>query len=499
MASALDRIDTIVVVILENRSFDHMLGYLSLPDPGQTDVDGLGSDPGWLRAHANSGIEPFEFAAQEIDDPPHEKATIAIQIGTPAVPGGPNPMNGFVESYRRRHPPPSDERLVMGYYTAATLPVFDFFARNYTLCDHWFASIPTGTQANRLMAMSGTTSIVDNASILLPNQELVYDWLTERHVSWCVYQYGDFLPFFSLMPKWIDEIGTSLALDALVPHAHPRFRRFSNFGRDWSTEQNIPSVIFIEPEYTDGPHAGPNDDHPPTGVMQGQAFVRDIYNALIGNPTRWARTLLIITYDEHGGFYDHVPPLAIPTRVPGHGPGPVFQTTGVRVPAFIISPFVEAGAVHRGPLEHTSMLQLLADKFANGVYSAAVYDRQPGLSRISETLARTEPRTDPPIPPAVTLSQVVARSSTSPAFLQRAPGASANAAAFKEPQKKSWRITPALLPAGRHSSAPPKSSDVSKDLFDFTDSLVRQGQTVGRVGGAGSAERGRDRGAGGRG
>lgn len=425
MASALEQIDTMVVVILENRSFDHMLGYLSLPGPGQMVVEGLQADPAWLAAHANSGVAPFEFSIQQIEDPPHDRVAIAIQLGAPAIPGGPCPMNGFVESSRTRQPPPADERLVMGYYDAESVPVFDFLARNYTVCDHWFASLPTGTQANRLMAMSGTTSLVDNAPLLLPDQPLVYNWLTERQIPWCAYQAGDFLPFFTLMPSWADEIAASLALDFLVPHAHPRFRRFSNFARDWASEQRMPSVIFIEPQYTDGPHLAPNDDHPPTGIASGQAFVADIYKALIANPVRWARTLMIITYDEHGGFFDHVSPLLIPTRIPGHGPTPVFATTGVRVPAFIVSPLVEPGTVFPGQVEHTSILQLIADKFGSGQYSPAVYERQAGLAPLSEALKRTEPRPiapEPPSPRALLVAAPAAR---------RAPGANANAAAFR--------------------------------------------------------------------
>jgi phospholipase C len=422
----LDLIDTILVVILENRSFDHMLGYLNLPGPTRIPVDGLQADPHWLQQHANDGVEPFAFSVQQIDDPPHEHATIALEIGSPRTVGGPYPMNGFVESYLTRNPPPTDRRLVMGYYAAQEVPAFDFFARNYTVCDHWFSSLPTGTQANRLMAMSGTTSLIDNAPLFLPDQPLVYDWLAEHNVSWCVYQSGDFLPFFALMRRWQSEIANSLALDALVPHAHPRFRRYRNFARDWTTEQNMPSVIFIEPEYTDGPHVAPDDDHPPTGISRGQALLSAIYAALISNPARWGRTIMIVFYDEHGGFFDHVSPLNIPTPIAGHGPTPVFLTTGVRVPGFVISPLVDPATVYSKPLDHTSVLQLLADKYAGGIYSPEVYNRQPSLSRLADALTRTAPRVDPPEPPAV--QAVAIATQLAP---QRASGANANAAAFR--------------------------------------------------------------------
>jgi phospholipase C len=426
MPSNLDGIDTIIFLIMENRSFDHMLGYLNLPGPARIPLEGLRSDPAWLQQHTNSGVEPFEFAIPLIEDPPHEMATIAIQLGSPSTPGGPCPMNGFVESYRRRNPAPTHEQYVMGYYTGSSVPVFDFLARNYTVCDHWFAALPTGTQANRLMAMAGTTGIIDNAPLFLPDQPLVYDWLSDHGVTWCAYQSGHYLPFFALMRKWQDEIANSLALDVFVSHAHPRFRRLSNFAQDWQTEQSMPSVIFIEPEYTDGPHGIPNDDHPPTGIAHGQALIADVYATLISNPTRWAKTILLVTYDEHGGFYDHVPPLNIPTSLLGHGLTPVFVTTGVRVPSFVISPLVEPASVFSRPLDHTSFLQLIADKFGQGFYSLAVANRQPALARLSEAITRTTPRTDSPAAPGLQPTAPAVPTATA-----RTAGANANAAAFQ--------------------------------------------------------------------
>ena len=138
---------------------------------------------------------------------------------------------------------------------------------------------------------------------------------------------------------------------------------------------------------------------------------------------------MIVTYDEHGGFYDHVSPLPIPTSVPGHGSRPVFATTGVRVPAFLVSPLVAPGSVYREPLDHTSLLQLLADKFGNGLYSAAVQDRQPALSPLRDALQPTAPAPVPvpPLPAADPPGAPAVAQTTPP----RAPSASANAAAFR--------------------------------------------------------------------
>ncbi len=451
---ALNDIDNIVIVILENRSFDHVLGYLSLDDanPPVAGLEGLRSDPAWQAARANpwAGGAPVTLnrldpGVQRIDDPPHEHDTIALQIDTPNAPGATPKMDGFVVSYLKRSPAPADKSRVMGYYDARSVPIFDFFARNFAVCDHWFASLPTGTQANRLMAMGGTSSIVDNAPVVLPEQPLVYDWLHQRGVQWCAYQWGDYLPFFTLMPSWMPEIATSLAFSALGGRG--RFRRYDKFRQHWTDNGTaMPPVIFIEPEYSDGPNSAPNDDHPPTGIGQGQDMLANIYNTLIANPKRWAKTLLLVTYDEHGGFFDHVPPVPLPCHVNSY----LFQTTGVRVPGLVISPLVAPGRVYSENLDHTSILQLLADRFSPGVdYSPEVATRQATLKgRIAQLLdaAPGVPVRVPAIPAAAAAAaQQIAMAGSAPAPAPSTPGAAANARAFHNAAMKLAREHPDLV------------------------------------------------------
>src|SRR5262249_19287432 len=166
---------------------------------------------------------------------------------------------------------------------------------------------------------------------------------------------------------------------------------------------------------------------PPTGVAKGQAFLTDTYNTLISNPDRWKTTMMIVTYDEHGGFFDHVTPLPIPTSVAGFQ----FATTGVRVPAFVISPQVKAGGVFNGNLDHTSILQLLADRFNPGQdYSAAVGARQPQLVRLATILPDSVPA-QPLVPSIPNATQAAVRAATAgaaaPAAPPTTPGAAANA------------------------------------------------------------------------
>src|SRR5262249_44823488 len=142
-----------------------------------------------------------------------------------------------------------------------------------------------------------------------------------------------------------------------------RFRWFDYFEDDLlNAGVPVPSVIFIEPDYTDIPFlhtAPPNDDHPPASVDAGQRFLRKIYRAVTRNPEVWKRTVMIVAYDEHGGFFDHVQPPAITTPPPAGAVWNEFLSLGVRVPAFLVSPYVEAGSVVSQVFDHTSILKLI--------------------------------------------------------------------------------------------------------------------------------------------
>ena len=168
----LDAIKTIVVVMMENRSFDHLLGYLSLPPFNRTDVDGLKTDPAWLAQFTNfdngRAIQPFlstdPYDMPDDFDPPHERPNMAANLGT--LQNNAYPMNGFVSAI----PPtvstnPDVRKLVMSYFGAEQVPMSHFFSQNFAICDRWFSALPAGTQPNRLMSMSGETMIDVNRSI----------------------------------------------------------------------------------------------------------------------------------------------------------------------------------------------------------------------------------------------------------------------------------------------------------------------------------------------
>ena len=384
-------VETIFIAMMENRSFDHLLGYLALDGH---DVEGI-QDGAWRQSVANphqgTVYPPFPlddpYSAIPAD-PPHGRSAIAVQMGDLA--GSTHPMKGFVDSYATAdalkggpvgaHPP------VMGYFSAEQAPVTDFLARNFAICDHWHAPLPAGTQPNRLMAMSGYSRI-DTNRVPMPSQALVYDWLTQHGVRWRVYHAG--IPFFALM------------LDRLADMLDPdHFRPFGQLFDDVQNEPpgEFPQVVFLEPVYGDAPHIGPsNDDHAPGGIRGGQEFLLDIYRSITRVQDVWKRSVLIVTYDEHGGFFDHVSPPSIKTAPPtGAYYQKPFDSLGVRVPAIIISPFVKPGSVFHGRMDHCSILKFLGERFGRGQGYSSQVDGRDVLS-VSEVLDDLESERAAPV------------------------------------------------------------------------------------------------------
>jgi len=413
------RIDTFVFLMLENRSFDHLLGYLRLPGfGGRTDVEGLTAldNPDYANPRANGRIA-FPFIAPDDapfpGDLPHDRQEVANQMAFAGAAGG-YVMNGFVQSYELYsattglpNPPP------MRVMTPPLIPVTSFLADQYVVCDHWHAPLPTSTHPNRLMAVSGTSMIDRTPGGLLPDQDLVFDWLDRRNVRWRVYSAG--LSFFMLMPKMWPWLLTD------------RFRSVSRLAYDVQHEstETFPHVIFVEPDYHDSPvhlSGHGNDNHPPLPLSFGEVFVKAVYQALTSNPARWAKTVFALCYDEHGGFFDHVPPLRVPMEAPAgatFAAGP-FTSTGPRVPALLMSPYAPRRTVAHGLYDHTSLLQMLADRFDNSgaPYSAHVEERRQAadpIGSVTEALS-PDPRADIPRIPDAPLA------GTAPLVSVRAPG-----------------------------------------------------------------------------
>jgi len=394
-------IDTIVIIMMENRSFDNMLGHLSCQHyDNRKEVDGL-TYPLKRIEYQNifEGETYYPHAMKDRmlpSDLPHNRDEIAIQLAASEVTGNFS-MSGFVESYyqhtntnRIQKPEP------MGYYPPDQVPITNFLANNYAICDRWFSPLPSSTVPNRLMSLSGI-SRVDETGLFPPEGEILLDWLEERNIRWRVYHAG--IPFFTLLGRFTSVLG-------------PNFKSVKYLAIDVKEEpgDEFPQVILIEPSYYDAPHFGthqPNDNHAPLAVGFGEEFLRQVYRALTINPERWKKMVTILTYDEHGGFFDHVPPLPIGYTPPNREYIP-FTSTGVRVPSIVISPFTSTKSVYSGNMDHTSMLQFIAERFAptESGYNESVNERRDqGIESVSKVLDLDHPRTDIPVVPSVIIDR----------------------------------------------------------------------------------------------
>jgi len=402
----LSKIDTIVFLMMENRSFDHMVGHLSLD--GGLGVDGL--KPPLQRdlyrnEHDGRAHFPFEMRDAPIDgDVPHHRPETMDQMAWSAAEDR-FLMNGFARSYyayAAAHgiDADPDRCIAMGYLPRQDVPITTFFAEKYAVCDRWFGSLPTSTPPNKIFSLSGRTRVEDITPTLQPSDRLLIDWCSERNVRWRVYHDG--LTFFAVFGR----------LDVIFDS--DKFRGFGQLMSDVASEPDatFPQVIIIEPNYESGPHYGdqPNDSHPPLPVSFGEDFQRRCYEALTVNPERWKKTVFVITYDEHGGFFDHVPPHEV-VYAPPDGEFEPFTCTGPRVPGLVISPLVAAGTVFSRPLDHTSVLQLVSQRFAPNepIYSAEVAARRAGgIGSVAEVLNRNTPRNDIPAAPDVLITGAAA-------------------------------------------------------------------------------------------
>jgi len=241
----------------------------------------------------------------------------------------------------------------MAYHPAEHLPVYDFLAREFALCDHWFCSVPGATMPNRCYALAGTSNGLRNN--LKPSRP--YNLASfVRHLGadqWRWYSH-DYVPIL-----WLVDPEYGLAIENVPAY----FDRRDVFGHRSFIERaangDLPAVSWIDPNFYDltfGP-AGSNDDHPPSDLRAAQKLVLQLVDALLQSPV-WRKTLLVITYDEHGGFFDHVaPPAAADSR-------PAMRRYGPRVPALVVSPYVTAGAVSKTVFDHTSIIKTILTRFA---------------------------------------------------------------------------------------------------------------------------------------
>ncbi len=340
-----DPIKHVVVLMMENHSFDQILGWMKSVHPDLEGVDA--NSPKSNADFPNTSLRVTQSATTETAislDPCHENLGTLSQIESNC--------GGFVANFARTYPTSTaDQRSqVMAYYPRGALPVIHTLAENFMVCDHWFSSLPGPTWPNRFFVHTGTSKghvkmpsglYIENE--YLYDQNTIFDELDRKDISWSIYHHGT--------------CQTMLCLRLLDKVTH--FHRFDSFRNDAAgPEDKFPQYVFVEPSYGGDDQ---NDQHPPTDIRKGEYLIAQVYNALRSNEGLWNSTLLVLLYDEHGGFYDHVfPPPAVPPD--NHVSEYAFNQYGVRVPAILISPWVKSGFTN-AVFDHTSLLKYLIGKW----------------------------------------------------------------------------------------------------------------------------------------
>ncbi len=319
-------IETVIVVMMENRSFDHYFGSLRLHEG--RNVDGLRAD---FHNPLPDGTPVPVFATGQacIDDPPHSWDSSRRQVGETFG------NDGFVKEYLARlineDQDPAAAAEVMGYLTRADLPIHYALADEFALCERWFCSVLGPTWPNRMYLHSAQSNGRRNNNFPGPGGfrwPTIYDRLGEAGIEWKNYA-GDvpFLLLFGSLMRQSNRVG----------------RKIEEFLED-ARNGTLPPVCHVEPAYT------VNDDHPPHDIQLGQAFLSSIVHAVANGPQA-QRAMIIITYDEHGGFFDHVAPPVVADERADEG----FGQLGVRVPGLVISPYTKRGYVSSALHEHSSV------------------------------------------------------------------------------------------------------------------------------------------------
>jgi phospholipase C len=311
-------LDHIVVVTMENRSFDHLLGWVPGADgrqAGLTYADRNGA------VHATHPLAP-DFQGCGYSDPEHSYLGLRVAYDD-------GKCDGFLRAGR-------NDAYAIGYYTRRDLPFLGRAAPAWTVCDRYFAPIMAPTVPNRMYLHTGATDRIDD--LPLPSGlRTIWDLIGEHGLQGRYYR-----STFSYLALW----GTKyLGIT----------RTFADFQHDCRTG-NLPAVAYVDPVYTLSFLGLGNSDHPHIDIRAGEWFLSQVYRAVTTSPA-WPRTLLVITFDESGGFFDHVPPSPAPDVDPLH------SLRGFRVPTVLVSPFAHRGHVDHGLYDHTSILKLIEWRF----------------------------------------------------------------------------------------------------------------------------------------
>ena len=396
-------INHIVVLMQENRSFDSYFGQLPVfwaanNFPSQQ-FDGMPANASNPSFDGLSTISAFHLRTECFENVSPSWNESHVQWNRQSPTASTATMDGYVFTAAKfsRTPKPSEGTLVdtegfraMGFYDATDLNYYYFMASNFATSDRWFSPIMTRTQANRLYLYAATSA----GHVYSPTQPLttktIFDLLDAAGVTWKIYETDPnttFLQFFE-------------------PYGSQHTANVVPVSQYLTDVQNgtLPSVAFIEGGYESG-----RDEHPKNNIQTGAAYVASLINALMNSPS-WKDSVFILTYDEGGGVFDHVPPMSTvsPDGIPPSDLQPTdictvnggancdFTFTGFRVPLIVVSPFTRKNFVSHTPADYTAILKLIETRFSLG----SLTQRDAAQMDMQEFFDFNNPSwTTPPTPP----------------------------------------------------------------------------------------------------
>jgi phospholipase C len=410
-----NKIEHLVVLMMENRSFDHMFGFLKSPG---WQIDGLnGTEMNPDSKGAPVRVTPdARYAGDFFPDPGHDFVSVNEQIFSNSTGTGTENMQGFVKAYEGKTGNVAKSHNIMKCFGPGRLPALSTLAQEYAVCDRWFASVPGPTLPNRAFAF-GATSLgrVD----MNPNYfalKTVFELLDAHGVSSKIYS---------------TDTSVGFAVGFIIQRAKKFLFHFDDFISDCK-KNKLPAYSFVEPRFNDFSDRGEffpaADQHPDHNVFQGEKVIKAVYDAVTSNKQSWERTLLVITYDEHGGLYDHVVPPA--TVNPGDKPpGSTlfnFERLGVRVPAVLVSPFIPRGTIiHNTVFDHTSIIATARKLFIPNFEQFFLTERDRRAGTFEDCLTLPAPRAGKVSIPQPTAAPVAASASSSSSSSSGPPRAGA--------------------------------------------------------------------------
>jgi phospholipase C len=412
-----NQITHVFVLQLENRSFDSMLGFSGIT--GTDAVTGLATAINGLAGTESNTYDGTTYTVQQPSyqtmpvDPGHEFQDVLYQLGGQAVQftaGGPYPTgldnSGFVYDYvnspsAEEGQAPNNFGAIMCGYSPSQLPILNALAQNFAVCDSWFSALPGPTWPNRFFVHAASSDGLDAS----PSNSQMAGW----QASGVTFPNGTILNMLdeALEPNCLswrlfsDSPPPMTITTALSGVSLSNVSSIADFCARIQYPAYVWPYTFLEPNYgdvIDASYTGGSSQHPIDSVTAGEALIKQVYEAIRQSPY-WENCLLIVTYDEHGGFYDHVtPPSAVPPgdtqplqalNVNGFG----FDQYGVRVPAVIVSPFIPAGIIDHRIYDHASIPKMLENMI--GLPSLTARDAQANDPSALATL--TAARTDAPM------------------------------------------------------------------------------------------------------